>query len=437
MLNKTNLVRFFFVFFIVLFSWASIFSGIDSYKLDNGLQVILLDQDDKPEVSSIQVWYKVGSKDDPEDKTGMAHFCEHMMFRGSKQFPADKYSKNIGAWGGRLNAHTSYDKTVYHVDIASRYIPQILEMEADRMYNLTLSANVFEMERSVVLEERLWRVEDQAIPFFVEQFNQKMFDDHPYAHPILGYEDHIKKISLADMKIFYKKFYVPHKTILIVVGNFSPKLVKRSINHFFSDIPGKPALPSMPAKQVIKNKKQFFKVYKQQQLPLWVTGFKVPNVYSTDFVALTFLNHLLFYGNFSLFQREIVDVYSEIVDSSGAYDGWRLGNSLFYIYAFPKDQKNVSFSEEKIYSFLKKIKRKGFDSKHIQAVKNKLKANYIFALDSNAGLAKQIGTLALFNLPINFYSQLMKKFSMMSNKELLRVYRKYINFNYRTTGYLL
>ena len=187
--------------------------NVYEYKLENGLNILLLPDNRAPMFVS-KLWYGVGSRDESFGKTGMAHFLEHMMFKGTKKYGPKIFSNLIKKNGGSHNAFTSFDYTGYYEKLPSNKIELAIKLEADRMKNLKLDPIEFELERKVVLEERRSRVDDNPVNYLFEKLRQKTFTSHTYTNPIIGWEEDLKIISLKDMKKFYRRFYVPENARL-------------------------------------------------------------------------------------------------------------------------------------------------------------------------------------------------------------------------------
>src|SRR5258707_747635 len=187
--------------------------------LDNGLRVLLL-EDHRSPIVSFQVWYRVGSRNEQRGATGIAHFLEHMMFKGTPKYGAKQFARLVEQNGGQDNAFTSQDVTSYYVNIASDRLDLVLDLEADRMQNLLLDPKEINSERQVVIEERRTRTEDDPSGFLGEEVSSIAFKAHPYGVPIIGWMDDIKRVTPEEIRAFYKTYYVPNNAIVVAVGAF-------------------------------------------------------------------------------------------------------------------------------------------------------------------------------------------------------------------------
>src|SRR5438094_5707726 len=187
--------------------------------LENGLRV-LLQEDHRSPIVSLQMWYRVGSRNETRGATGIAHFLEHMMFKGTPTYGQGQFARLIEQNGGQDNAFTSPDVTSYYVNIAADKIDLVIDLEADRMHNLTLDTKDITSEREVVIEERRTRTEDDPGGFLGEEVSSIAFKGHPYGAPIIGWMEDIKRLTPEEIRAFYKTYYVPNNAILVAVGAF-------------------------------------------------------------------------------------------------------------------------------------------------------------------------------------------------------------------------
>src|SRR5881296_976141 len=222
----------------LLLGWASAWAAdtVVAETLDNGLRVLLL-EDHRSPIVSFQVWYRVGSRNEALGATGVAHFLEHMMFKGTPTHGRGQFARLVEQNGGQDNAFTSQDVTSYFVDIAADKLDLVVELEADRMQNLLLDAKQIASEREVVIEERRTRTEDDPGGFLGEEVSSIAFKAHPYGYPIIGWMEDIKRITPAEIRAFYKTYYVPNNAIVVAVGAFEAPAVLGKIRRSFGRIP--------------------------------------------------------------------------------------------------------------------------------------------------------------------------------------------------------
>jgi zinc protease len=211
-------------------------------KLPNGLTVVTLESRRAP-VASQMMWYRVGSADEPPGLSGMAHFLEHLMFRGTPSVPSGQFSRRVARVGGNDNAFTSFDYTAYHQQVARESLPLVMAMEADRMQALLLDPATLETERGVILEERRQVVDNVPRSRFREQLNATLYVNHPYSHPVIGWEHEIRTLPRAEIKEFHDRHYAPDNAILILSGAVTPAEAMELAAEHYGKIPSKGVAP--------------------------------------------------------------------------------------------------------------------------------------------------------------------------------------------------
>src|SRR5437667_3878657 len=280
-------------------------SRVVTATLDNGLHVLLL-EDPRSPIVSFQVWYRVGSRNELRGATGIAHFLEHLMFKGTPSHGAKQFAQLIEENGGQDNAFTSQDVTSYFVDIAADKLDLVIELEADRMQNLLLDPKEIASEREVVIEERRTRTEDDPGGFLGEEVNSIAFKAHPYGYPIIGWMEDIKRITPAEIRAFYKTYYVPNNALVVAVGAFEAPAVLGKIRRSFRRIPRGKTPPPVLAVEPPQNGERRVTVRKEAELPIVYLGWHVRNQRSNDAPALEVLSTILSGGRASRLYRDLV-----------------------------------------------------------------------------------------------------------------------------------
>src|SRR2546428_12628824 len=244
--------------------------------LENGLRV-LLQEDHRSPIVSFQMWYRVGSRNEARGATGIAHFLEHMMFKGTPTHGQGQFARLVEQNGGQDNAFTSNDAASYYVNIAADRIDLVIDLEADRMHNLKLDAKDIASEREVVIEERRTRTEDDPGGFLGEEVGAIAFRSHPYGAPVIGFMEDIKRITPEEIRAFYKTYYMPNNAILVAVGDFKAPEVLAKIRAKFGRIPKGPPPPPVLAMEPPQNGERRGGVGEQAQLPIVYIGYHGPN----------------------------------------------------------------------------------------------------------------------------------------------------------------
>src|SRR5213083_3644442 len=235
--------------------------------LENGLRV-LLQEDHRSPVVSFQMWYRVGSRNEARGATGIAHFLEHMMFKGTPTYGQGQFARLVEQNGGQDNAFTSQDVTSYYVNLVADKLDLVLDLEADRMHNLLLDAKEIDSERQVVIEERRTRTEDDPEGFLAEEVSSIAFKAHPYSNPIIGWSEDLRRITPAEIRAFYKTYYNPNNAILVVVGDFRADEALGKIKARLGRVPRAPDPPPVLAVEPPQNGERRVTVKKQAQLPV-------------------------------------------------------------------------------------------------------------------------------------------------------------------------
>lgn len=228
--------------------------NLESFTLENGLQVVVIPDRRAPVVTHM-IWYKVGSADEPEGQSGVAHFLEHLMFKGTTDYPDGIFSKMVAERGGQENAFTSTDYTAYFQRVAKEHLPLMMKLEADRMEHLVLTEDVVAPERDVVLEERRMRVDSEPGSRLREALNAITFVNHPYGSPVIGWESEIEALNKDSALAFYDRFYTPNNAVLVVAGDVDVDDVRRIATETYGKVPRRaepgvrvrPAEPPCPA----------------------------------------------------------------------------------------------------------------------------------------------------------------------------------------------
>jgi zinc protease len=283
-------------------AWAA--SPIDS-TLPNGLRVILVPEPKAP-VASVQIWYRVGSRDEVSGKTGLSHLMEHMMFKGTARYGKGMFSRMIAERGGNDNAFTTQDYTAYFENLASDQVGLALELEADRLTGLVISDQEFALERDVVKEERRMRTEDDPQGTLVEHLYATAFMANPYRWPVIGWMDDLDRLSAEDIRRYYQRHYTPGDAVLVIVGDIDPKATLARIEQVFGPVSGPPAPARLVTQEPPQRGERRVTVKKPAQLPAVMVGYHVPNFKHPDAYALSVLVGLLADGPSSRLHRSLV-----------------------------------------------------------------------------------------------------------------------------------
>lgn len=355
------------------------------FTLGNGLEVIVVPNHVAPVVTQM-VWYKVGASDEVRGKHGVAHYLEHLMFRGTPTIPDGDFSKIIAAQGGQENAFTAYDYTAYFETVAADRLPMIMQMEADRMRNLVISTETAKPELSVVLNERHQRTDNNPIGRFVEKVRHALLPHHPYGLPIIGWRQEIEGLTAADAQAFYAAHYAPNNAVLIISGDVSPDDVMRLAASIYGSVPRRAVEARKPLPPSTLPRHQHFSMtdagIEQPQVEMHVL---VPSYHTQkqqEAYAYEVLGAILDQGESGLLYRRLVRGRGLASGVAASYDPDARGDADLTIAMTPAPGKPVALVEKALQDTLNDLAQKGFDDKAVNDAKARLKREAIFARDS-------------------------------------------------------
>lgn len=363
------------------------------YTLKNGMQVVVIPDHRAPVVTHM-VFYRVGGTDDPMGHSGLAHFFEHMMFRGTKAVPGNGLSLTVARNGGQDNAFTTEDFTAYYERIAKDRLPLVMTLEADRMANLDLSDDSVNMERGAVLEERLMRVESDPSSLLNEQMSAALHLSHPYGRPVIGWTDEIKRIGRPAALDYYRHHYAPNNAILIVAGDVEPEAVHALAEQKYGPVAPKPLVARAdPVAPPRLSETRIAFSHPEAKLPTLMRIYRVPS-YVTDghaAYALEVLSQILGGGPTSRLYRTLV-VDRKIAVAAGAfYNGDARGPAEFGVYAYPAPGVSFDTLEAAIDDMLKAAQSAPPTDAELTRARTSLVADATYERDSQNSMANDYG----------------------------------------------
>src|SRR6266545_622340 len=398
--------------------------------LDNGLRVLVL-EDHRSPVVSIQLWYRVGSRNERPGATGLAHFLEHMMFKGTPTHGKGEFARMVEQNGGQDNAFTTQDVTSYFVDIAADKVDMVLGLEADRMRHLLLDPKEIDSERQVVMEERRTRTEDDPDGLLSEGMNSLAFKAHPYRWPIIGWMEDIGRINPAELRAFYDTYYQPNNAILVVVGDVKAPEVMERVRRLFGPIPRGPELPPVTAVEPPQIDERRVLVSKAgAQLPIVDLAWHVPNHGSPDSAALELLSTILSEGRASRLYRKLVYEGRLALGAGGDYSYFSRDPNLFAFYATPLPGQSAQALEGAL------LKNELVPEEELQRAKNQIEAAFVWRQDS---VHSRASSLARFELAGSWRLQadFVPRIRAVTAADLQRVARTYFPTDRKNVAILL
>jgi zinc protease len=410
-------------------------ANVREFVLDNGLKVLLLENHKSPAVS-FQVWYRVGSRDEKDGKSGLAHFLEHMMFKGTPKTQPEEYSRIIAKNGGRSNAFTTTDVTVYFATMSRETIGIQLELESERMTQALLSEKYFEPEKKVIQEERRLRTEDNPVSGLAEVANAVAYTVHPYRRPIIGWMDDIQNLTRQDMVEFYRQHYLPNNAYIVVTGDFSTEELLPKIEAAYGKIPRGPEPPKVRVQEPAQNGERRVVFKKEAELPFLLMFYHAPNLRHPDNFALDILTVVLAGGRSSRLYHDLVYQKRLTRGVDADYSSVSIDPSGLSISAQVMPGKEPAEVEVEIDRALESLKSNLISERELQKAKNQIEAAFIFSQDSIFGQAMKIGYYEATGDWRRMDSYL-DGIRNVTREDVSRVAKQYLNRDRRTVGTLI
>jgi zinc protease len=416
-------------------------SNVAHMRLDNGMEIVVIPDNRTPVVTHM-VWYKNGAADDPLGKSGIAHFLEHLMFKGTKNHKQGEFSNHVSDLGGQENAFTSYDFTAYFQRIGKEHLPTLMEFEADRMTNLVLTDEVVTPERDVVLEERRMRTDNDPSSQLDEAVQAALFAHHPYGTPIIGWNHEIEDLGREDALDYYNRFYTPENAILIVAGDVDAATVEHLARETYGRIPARADAPRRRRPQEPQPRAHRLVTLEDEKVeqPTHERVFLTPS-YKTaapgEAEALEVLAHVLGGGPASVLYETLV-VDEKLAVAAGAYYmGSALDDTRFWVYATPAPGVALEQLDAAIDRALDKFIASKLSPGDLQRAKTRLVADAVYAQDSQVSLARWYGESLATGLDVSDVAAWPDRIDAVTADNVLAVTRKWLQKRRAVTGFLL
>ncbi len=398
------------------------------HRLPNGLRVIVKEDHRAPTVAHM-VWYHVGSMDETNGTTGVAHLLEHMMFKGTPSIGPGEFSRLVAAAGGRDNAFTSKDYTAYYQQIPKERLGEMMQLEADRMRHLNLDPKEFAQEIKVVMEERRLRTDDQPRSLLYEQMLATAFQAHPYRVPVIGWMNDLESMTVQDARDWYERWYVPNNAFLVVVGDVEHQEVFRLAEQHYGALAPR-ALPGRkPQVEPEQRGIRRLTVKAPAELPVVVMAYKVPVLRDVDKdvdpYALEMLAAVLDGHDAARFSRRLVREQRLAVSASVGYDAISRGPGLFYLLGSPSEGKTRAELEAGFRAETARVAETGVSAEELARARTQLLASQIYKRDSMFAQAMEIGQLETAGVPYTAEKTLLEKLQAVSAGQVQAVAQKY------------
>jgi zinc protease len=425
-----RLVVLFFLILAVTAPAAELAFPIEKHQLDNGLMVLLIPDHSAPSVT-VQVWYETGSKNEKPGITGISHLFEHMMFKGSKSFPKDKFDRLVNGNGGVNNAWTAFDNTTFYEVMPSDKLSIALDLEADRSRNLQINEANLNSERNVVINERLWRYDNSPFGAMYEQLFNNAFVAHPYRWLPIGFRSDIDAITLPECLEYYRIHYAPNNSFLVISGDFDPAEAMKEVKKAYSSIKREEAPPPVTTVEPEQKGEKNIDFHKVAQLPAIMAGYKIPNGKDPDIIPLQVAGKVLFDGESSRLYHRLVYTEQKAIFVEGAamvlHDP-----SLFYVAAQAVPGANMDSIKSEIFEEVDRLKTEPISDNELQKAKNQMESDFINGLQSNEGRASQVGSFQIDSDDYNNIYSYPDKIQAVTADEVMKAANKYLTEYKRT-----
>ncbi len=414
---------------------------IDHFTLANGMSVVVI-EDHRAPVATHMVWYRNGAADDPSGKSGIAHFLEHLMFKGTPANPKGIFSEIVAELGGQENAFTSVDYTSYFQRISREHLGRMMELEADRMVNLVLTEEEVASERDVVLEERRMYYDTDPSAELYEKLSCALFTHHPYGTPVIGWQHEIEGLSREDALSYYRRFYTPENAVLVVAGDVTPGDVKALAEASYGKVPRRNAAPERVRSMEPPNRTQRAltlsdKKVEQETLHKLIIAPCFGRAQGREAHAIDALCHILGGGAVSRLYTELVMEQEIAVATGASYWGTALDHGRISLYAVPREDVTLEDLDKAVLAVVEQMVSGGITAEELERTKTRLIADMVYAQDSQSTLARLYGSTLTTGLDINFIRDYPKHVDALTIEDLADVARKYFDLGRGSvTGYL-
>lgn len=411
----------------------------EEYDLDNGLHVILHEDHSTP-IVAVTVFYHVGSKNEDPERTGFAHFFEHLMFEGSENIPRGEYMKIVQSNGGTLNATTDFDRTYYYQILPSNQLELGLWLESERMLHLKIDSIGVETQRKVVKEERKQRLDNQPYGSLLEETFSHAYTVHPYRWTPIGSAQYIDLATLDEFIEFYKMYYVPNNATLTIAGDFKSEQAKEMIEKYFGSIPkGSKEIYRPTSSNLVEPKKTEEVrdiVYDNIQLPLVLHAYHIPAMKDEDQYPLDMLTTLFSSGQSSRMYKQLVDK-QQLALQAASFPLSLEDPGLFLTFAVANAGINAEILEDAMQAELDKVKNELIGEEEFQKLRNKIENDFVSGNSSVAGIAGSLANYYNFYKDTNLINTELEKYMKVTREDIQRVANEYLTKENRVVLYYL
>ncbi|MGH1423758.1 MAG: M16 family metallopeptidase [Pseudooceanicola sp.] len=414
---------------------------VTDFTLSNGMEVVVVEDHRAPVVVHM-VWYRAGSADEKPGVSGVAHFLEHLLFKGTDTMEPGELSKTVAENGGTDNAFTSYDYTAYFQRVAADRLELMMRMESDRMVNLNLDDQDILTERDVIIEERNQRTENSAGALYREQANAAQYLNHRYGVPIIGWKHEMEQLSLEDALDYYQQYYTPNNAILVVAGDVTPDGVRALAEKYYGVIPPNEALPERARPQEPPQTGERRLIFRDPRVaqPYVSRSYLAPERDAGDqkqAAALTMLAEVLGGGQTSFLSEKLQFGSKQALYAAAYYSGMSLDDTTFGVYIVPVPDLSLSDAEAALDAALEAFMTEGVDPEHLARIKRQIGASLIYARDDVSALARQYGSAMTQGLTVKDVQDWPDILQAVTAEDIMAAARLVFDKEKSVTGWLM
>jgi zinc protease len=415
--------------------------AVTTFTLDNGMDVVVVEDHRAPVVQHM-VWYRAGSADEPVGSSGVAHFLEHLLFKGTDTLAPGEFSATVAANGGNDNAFTSYDYTAYYQRVAADRLELMMRMEADRMRNIRLSEEDIRTERDVILEERNQRTDNSPRALFGEQMNASQYLNHRYGVPIIGWRHEMETLDMDDALSFYQTHYSPNNAILVVTGDVEPDAVKALADQYYGVIPANPDLPERVRSQEPPQTAERRLTFKDARVsqPYVQRSYLAPerDPGEQEKAAALFLLAELLGGSTTSYLNEKLQFEQQLVVYAGAfYRGVSLDDTTFDLLVVPAQGVSLQEAEDAMDQAVADFIAEGVNEDDLDRIKMQLRASQTYARDNVDGIGNRYGRALTSGLTVEDVQAWPDILQAVTGDEIIAAAREVLQREASVTGWLM
>jgi zinc protease len=414
---------------------------VSEFTLKNGLQVLVIPDHRAPVVTQM-IWYKVGAADEPPGFSGIAHFLEHLMFKGTDKIPSGQFSKIVAKNGGEDNAFTNHDVTAYFQRVASDRLPLVMQMEADRMEGLRLTEDDVKTERDVILEERRSRVDNDPGSILQEQMMAALYANHPYGIPIIGWEHEIAALNREDALSYYKRFYAPNNAILVIAGDVEPAEVRKLAEETYGKLAPNPSLNGRhrpqepdhfaPVKVTLEDPRAGRTTVQRYYLAPSYASAK-----PGEAEALDLLMRIAATGSVSKIYKRMVIEDKQAANAGGWYSDSGLDSGRLGFYAIAAEKVTAEALDQAISDVVDDLKQNGVTQAELDRARASYIAEFVYTTDSQSRMARHYGWRLATGMSVADVEAWPDRLKQVTVDDIREAARKYLVDKNSVTGYLL